>query len=159
MLKGFDKNGILRDVLVTEDGKLVVESENSGGSVSTIIENTSESPVPVEIKNLEIEIDSTDPVNVSGSVSINDVETTLQAGVVTVGTTEQTIGVNAKVTEISIANYSETANIAISIDQTSYVIAPNLAMDLPINKTVGTIGLSSTEADTKVQYVIKGVDA
>ncbi|MBR0428248.1 MAG: hypothetical protein IJK18_08645 [Clostridia bacterium] len=83
-------------------------------------------------------------------------ETTLYAGVLNIGLEEQTIGVAKKITEISIANYSETANVTISADETNYVIAPNVALDLPINKIVSIVGLSATEADTKVQYVIKG---
>lgn len=127
MLKGFDKNGNVKNVIVSEDGKLIVKVENDSG-----------------------EDQETQKVITESS------ETTLYANVVTLSTTEQTIGVNKKVTEISIANYSETANVIISVDESNYVVAPNLAIDLAINKLVGIVGLSATEADTQIQYVIKG---
>ena len=128
MLKGFDKNKEMRNILVTEDGKIVVSVDNA--------QNT--------------------PIPVSGDVAIESSDTTLYSGIMTVGTTEQTIGVSKKVTEISIANYSETADVSVSVDNKTFVIGANIATDLPINKTVGTVGLSATEANTKVQYVIKG---
>lgn len=125
MLQGFDKNGNLKGVKVSENGEVYVIMEGGSGE--------EEQKVITESN-----------------------ETTLYAGVMTVGTEAQTIGVSKKVTEISIANYSETANVTIAVDETNYVIAPNVALDLPINKSVGIVGLSATEADTKVQYVIKG---
>lgn len=125
MLQGFDENGNLKGVKVSQNGEVFVKiggsSEDEGAKVIT------------ESK-----------------------ETTLYAGVLNIGLEEQTIGVAKKITEISIANYSETANVTISADETNYVIAPNVALDLPINKIVSIVGLSATEADTKVQYVIKG---
>lgn len=125
MLQGFDKNGNLKGVKVSENGEIYVIMEGgSGGEEQKVITESN--------------------------------ETTLYANVMTVGTEAQTIGVSKKVTEISIANYSETANVTVAVDETNYVIAPNVALDLPINKSVGIVGLSATEADTKVQYVIKG---
>lgn len=141
MLSGVDSNGNLRNVKVTEDGKVMVDASGGSSSVSTIIGNTTENPVPI-----------------SGNVGINNTETTLYAGVMTVGTQAQTIGVSKKVTQISIANYSESADVTVEVDSKSYVIGSNIATDLPIEKVVGTIGLSSTEANTKVQYVVKGVE-
>lgn len=125
MLQGFDENGNLKGVKVSENGEVIVKI---GGS-----SEGEESKVITESK-----------------------ETTFYAGVMNIGLEEQTIGVAKKVTEISIANYSETANVTISADETNYVIAPNVALDLPINKIVSIVGLSATESDTKVQYVIKG---
>ena len=130
MLKGFDENKEMRNVLVTEEGKVVVSVDNSQSS----------------------------PIPVSGDVAIESLGTTLYSGVMTVGTEEQTIGVSKKVTEISIANYSETANVTVSVDESNFVIGSNIATDLPIGKTVSTVGLSATEANTKVQYIIKGVE-
>lgn len=128
MLTGIDKNGEMKNVLVSEDGEIFVKigGSSDGGSEQ-------EQKVITESK-----------------------ETTLYSNVITAGVEEQTIGVNKKVTEISIANYSETANVLISVDDSNFVVAPNLALDLPINKSVGIVGLSATEADTQVQYVIKG---
>lgn len=130
MLEGFDENGVLRGVKVSENGEIYVINGGDSGSGG---EDQQEQKVLTESK-----------------------ETTLYAGIMTAGTQEQTIGVNKKVTEISIANYSETANVSVSVDNANYVVASNLALDLPINKSVGNVGISATEADTKVQYVIKG---
>jgi hypothetical protein len=121
MLKGFDEQGNLRNVKVTEDGEILVKSAGSDSSKSG-----------------------------------NEKETTLYAGVSTIGVNEITIGVNEKVSEISVANYSETANVSVSVDNKNFTIGSELALDLPINKMVGTIGLSATEENTKVQYIIKG---
>lgn len=141
MLVGIDSNGNLKNVRVTEEGKVMVDASGGSSSVNTIIGNSSENPVPI-----------------SGNVGINNTETTLYAGVLTVGTEAQTIGVSKKVTQISIANYSESADVTVEVDSKSYIIGSNIATDLPIEKVVGTIGLSSTEANTKVQYVVKGVE-
>lgn len=88
---------------------------------------------------------------------LKEVETTLYAGVMNLNTEEQTIGVSKKVTSISIANYSETANVIIDIAGKSLKVGANIALDFPINAMVDEIGLSSTEENTKVQYVVKGV--
>ena len=125
MLQGFDENGKLKGVKVSENGEVyVIIGGGSRGEKQKVITESK--------------------------------ETTLYAAVLTLNTEEQTIGLANKVTEISIANYSETANVLLSVDEANYVIAPNIAVDLPINKSVGIVGLSATEADTKVQYVIKG---
>lgn len=96
--------------------------------------------------------------NSTASEEQKEIETTLYAGIMTVGIEVQTIGVTKKVTQISIANYSETANVSVNVDNKTYNVGSNIAIDLPINKDVGIVGLSSTEADVKVQYVIKGVE-
>lgn len=94
-----------------------------------------------------------------GDVGIIKQTTTLHANVVVVGTDEITVGVNKRVNQISIANYSETAKVMVSIDDdTAFTVGPNIAVDLPINKDVATVGLSATEADVNVQYIIKGVE-
>ena len=85
-------------------------------------------------------------------------ETTLNASVQTVGTTATSININKKVTTIDIANYSESANVTLGIGNASYVIGSSVATTLTINKDVTTISLTATEADTKVQIVIKGVE-
>ena len=94
-----------------------------------------------------------------GSLPTTNKPTTLYANVITANTEEQTIGVNSEVKEISIANYSETANVTVSAAGKNYIVGPNIAVDLPINKVVTNVGISATAADTKVQYVIKGVEA
>ena len=90
--------------------------------------------------------------------SATSTETTLNASVQTVGTTATSININKKVTTIDIANYSESANVTLTIGTVSYVIGSSVATTLTINKDVTTISLTSTEADTKVQLVIKGIN-
>lgn len=85
-------------------------------------------------------------------------ETTLNASIQTVGTTATSISINKKVTTIDVANYSETADVTIEIGNASYVIGSSVATTLTINKDVTDISLTATEADTKVQIVIKGVE-
>ena len=87
-----------------------------------------------------------------------EIETILAANVITVGTVAQKIEINKKITELSIANYSETANVTVEIGENSYIIGSNMAVDLPIGKDITNISLTSTEEETKVQYVVKGVE-
>lgn len=84
------------------------------------------------------------------------IETTLNANVQTIGTDSITIAINKKVSEIDIANFSENANITIVIGTLNAVIGPCITTTLKINKDVTNISLSSTEADTKVQVIVKG---
>ena len=94
----------------------------------------------------------------TGGGTTQEVETTLNASIQTVGITATTIAINKKVTSIDIANYSETANLTITIGSLSAVIGENLAVNIPVNKDVTNISITSTEADTKVQLIVKGVE-
>lgn len=138
MLKGFTKNGELINVLVSDEGKVLVEGAGGSSGGETTINNTAENPVPVNITN--------------------EKETTLNASIQQIGTTETTININKKITTIDIANYSETANITITIGEFSAIIGSNIATTLTINKEVQNIYLSSTENNTKVQIIVKGVE-
>lgn len=190
MLKGFDENGNVKDVLVTEDGAIKVAMEESGGEVQqTVVANTSENPVPVDLQNQSILIGNTNtnavPVNVQSSnpipvnvqnpnmligntlanpVPVNvtnaegEVEITLNASVQNIGTTATTIAINKKITSIDIANYSETSNITVTVGNLQAVIGSNIATTLTINANVENISLSATEANTKAQIIVKGVN-
>lgn len=118
MLKGFTKNGELINVLVSDEGKLLVEGagESSGK------------------------------------------ETTLNASIETVGIEPTVLNISKKVTSIDIANYSNTADITIGIGRKSFVIGNNIATTIAINTEIINIVLSSTENDSKVQIIIKGVE-
>lgn len=135
MLKGLTEKGELKNIRVSENGELLTKGV---GGQSSNIGNTEDNPVPVKV--------------------IDEVETTLQAGVITVGTEATTISINKKVTGLSIANYSETADITVTVGEKQYTVGANLAIDLPINSQVTDITIVSSEADTKVQYVAKGVE-
>lgn len=130
MLKGFDENGEMRNVKVTEEGAVVVSlaTDESGSDSDSSSEN-------------------------------NSIETTFAAGLKTLSSTEQTIEVDAKITEISIANYSEEANVVVGIGESEFTIGPNIAVDLPINKEVSDIVLSASAADTIIEYIIKGEES
>lgn len=97
----------------------------------------------------------------TGEIKIAKENTTLISAYVTVGTTATQVSVTAdKVTGISVANYSEEATLTITVGTVSYVVGPNLALDIPINKSgISSISFTASAADTKVQYVIKGVEA
>lgn len=90
--------------------------------------------------------------------SVSSSETTLNASVQTIGTTATNISINKKVTTIDVANYSETADVTLTIGSTSYVIGASIATTLTINKDVTNISLVATAASTKVQLVVKGVE-
>lgn len=94
----------------------------------------------------------------SGGETSQQVETTLNASIQTVGTTAITVAINKKVTSIDIANYSETADITVTTGDLSATIGANIATTLVINKDVTNISLTSTVADTKVQLIVKGVE-
>jgi len=111
------------------------------------------------LKNLHMTNNGELKVVISESASGDSkVETTLKAEIINVGISTQTIDINKKVTSISIANYSETSNINIEIDGIIYVIGANIATELPINKEISVINISATAANTKLQYIIKGVE-
>lgn len=93
-----------------------------------------------------------------GKEESKEIETTLNASIQTVGTTATSIAINKKVTNIEIANYSETADITVIIGDLSAVIGANIATTLVVNKDVTNISLTSTETDTKVQLIVKGVE-
>lgn len=93
-----------------------------------------------------------------GEGTTQEVETTLNASVQTVGITATTVAINKKVTSIDIANYSETASITLTAGDVNATIGTNIATTLVINKDITNISLTSTEADTKVQLVVKGVE-
>lgn len=142
MLKGFNENGELKNVKVTDEGEILVKMAGGGGQTTQEVEivNTSENPVPVQITNTE------------------EIETTLNASIQTVGTTASTVAINKKVTTIDVANYSETADVTVTVGNLVAVIGCGIATTLTINADVTNISLQSTEADTKVQIVVKGVN-
>lgn len=108
-----------------------------------------------ELKNVIVTDDGAIKVEIEGGGGL---ETTLNASVQTVGTTASSIAINEKVTTIDIANYSETADVTISIGDLTAVIGCSIATTLTINANVTNISLQSTEANTKVQIVVKGVN-
>lgn len=166
MLKGFDENGNMQNVKVSEDGEVFVKTsgENTGNTTTQAeITNTEANPVPVEIKNQqtipnEIKINNTTENAIPVSIQGIETETTLNASVQNVGTEATTIAINKKVTQIDIANYSEEANVTLNAGGISAVIGANIATTIKLNKQIDNISLVSTIANTKVQLVISGVE-
>ena len=167
MLKGINEKGELKNIKVSDNGEVLVKMNNEGSTeektTQAEIVNTAENPVQVEVKNQvtapsEIKVNNTSENAIPVSVQGVEKETTLNSSIQTIGTTATTISINKKVTEINIANYSEEADVTLAIGETSFVIGSNIATTLKINKQVTNISLTSTEADTKVQIIVSGVE-
>ena len=122
MLTGINKKGDQKNILVTDEGEVIVK-----------------------ISNEEQE-------------STSQEETTLNASVQTIGTSATTIEINKKVTQIDIANYSESANITLTAGGISAVIGANIATTLKVNKQINNLTLTSTEEGTNIQLVVSGVE-
>lgn len=122
---------------ITENGEMKNVRVNNDGALKVALESTEDG-----IK----------------TTSNQDREITLVASVLSVGTGAQSIVVNKKVTSIMVANYSETADITLNTGEKDLQIGANLALELPVNLQVENLTLTSTEADTKIQLVVKGVE-
>lgn len=122
---------------ITENGEMKNVRLNDDGALKVALESTEDG-----IK----------------TTSNQDREITLVASVLSVGTDAQPIIVNKKVTSIMVANYSETADITLNAGGKDLQIGANLAIELPVNLQVENLTLTSTEADTKIQLVVKGVE-
>lgn len=144
MLKGIDKNGNVKDVVINEDGSISVGGE-------TKINNADNKPIPVKI----IGQGETNTVEV---IQTSDQESVLRATIETLSTTAETITVGKKVTVISIANYADEDDITMVIGTKTYQIGAGLAIDFPINDTVESFTLASTGDDTKAQLIVRGVE-
>lgn len=117
-----------------------------------------------EMKNLKLNDNGAVKVSIEeGENGINttsnkDREITLNASILNIGTEATSIVVNKKVTSIMVANYSETADITLNAGGTDLQVGANLALELPVNLQVENLSITSTEANTKIQLVVKGVE-
>ncbi len=112
-----------------------------------------------EMKNVILNDDGSVPVKMEGEIQqTSDKEITLNASIQTLSTEETTITVGKKVTMIMIANYSDTSDVTITVSSKIYQVGAGLALELPMNVLIDNLILTSTEADTKIQLVIKGVE-
>ena len=145
MLVGITENGYLKNIKVSENGEILTKSS---GTQSSNIENTVDNPVPVQIiDNTQVKV-----------VQTSDQEVVLNASILQLSNEATSIDINKKVTVISIANYSESDDITMTVKEKQYQIGSSLAIDFPINDTIENISLVSTGTDTKTQLVIKGVE-
>ena len=116
-----------------------------------------------ELKDVIVNEDGSLNVGISGGQALettntSDKEVTLNASVLTVGTGNTVVSVNKKITSIMIANYSETADITLNIGTSKLQVGANLSLELPVNSEIENLSITSTEADTKIQLVVKGVE-
>lgn len=105
------------------------------------------------LQNVFVSEDGALKVKVDGEENVKK-ETTILANIMTVGTTATVIEVNSNISSIMVANYSETADITINEE---YKVGANLAVELPINNLLESLSIKSTEDNTKIQLVVKGV--
>lgn len=146
MLQGITEKGELKNVIVTEDGAIKTAS---GGT--DVVKST--------VENLNLDENGTVKVAIDGFVEqTSDREVVLNSSVLTIGTEATTIDLNKKVTNIMVANYSETADVTINTGNSNLQVGASLALELPINLEITTLSITSTEADTKIQLVVKGVE-
>lgn len=127
------------------------------------VNNEDSAPVPVKVISgvttpTEIKVNNTSESAVPVSIQGQEVETTLNASIQTVGTEATSIAINKKVISIDIANYSDEADLTVTIGSLVATIGANISVTLPINKDITNISLTSTAADTKVQLIVKGVE-
>lgn len=152
-IQGQAPDGSLKNLRTDANGNLKVAVEGGGqtGAQDVNIVNTDA---------IDVEISNSNPIEVEVTNQVSPVvEKVLASAVITLGTTAQSVSINANVTSIQVANYSEEEDVTITIGQDSIVVGANIAEELPINDEVTNIGLVSTGADTKFYYVVKGVVA
>lgn len=112
-----------------------------------------------EMKNVILNDDGSIPVKIEGEIQqTSDKEITLNASIQTLSTEETSIAVEKKVTMIMIANYSDTSDVSVVVDSKTYQVGAGLALELPMNTVIDNITLTATDADTKIQLVIKGIE-
>ena len=83
------------------------------------------------------------------------VEKTIRCNNTLVGTVTTNINVNKYVTQVKIANYSETATLSITINGETYTVGSSIVVELKINADVTDIGITASEDNTRIQYSIE----
>ena len=136
MLQGITKKGELKNVVVNDDG-----------SVKTSSEDVSVDENGALLVKLQGVVEQT-----------SDKEVVLNSSIMTIGTEASTVELNKRVTNIMVANYSETADVTINTGSSELQVGASLALELPINLEIATLSITSTEEDTKIQLVVKGVE-
>lgn len=111
-----------------------------------------------ELRNLKTNEKGALKVFMEDGMPQDKTEKTLISNILTIGTDSTIISIAKQVTNIMIANYSDTSDITVNDGEMDYKVGSNLAMELPINKQVTELSITSSIADTKVQLVVKGVE-
>ena len=150
MITGLNDKNELTNVKVTNDGEVKVAL---GG-----VQTTESGAMKVNVEN----VNSTENGSVKVSIEENNVpkiaETTIRSEVLSVGIAETSIPINKKITEIDVANYSETSIVTLTIGELEAQVGNNLGITIPINKEAENISIKATEEGTQVQIVVKGVE-
>lgn len=111
-----------------------------------------------ELRNLRTDEKGRMLVTISeGKVENVSKETVLTSASTTIGTEDTTTAINGNATTMLVANYSETADITIGLDDEEVIVGASVALEIPINKQVNNLSIRSSEADTKVYYLLKGL--
>ena len=111
------------------------------------------------LQNVFVSEEGAIKVKIDGTIEqTSDKEITLLSEILTVGTTSTTKTINKKVTNIMVANYSETSDVSIEIGSDTLEVGANLALELPMNVQISNLSITATEDNTKIQLVVKGVE-
>ena len=82
---------------------------------------------------------------------------TLMCNIVSVGAEGASVEVNANVTRIELANYSNTDKVNVVVGEKTFEVGANLTLELLINDNVTTIDFSTeSEEAINVQYLVEG---
>lgn len=111
-----------------------------------------------ELRNLKANEKGALKVFMEDGMPQDKTEKTLISNVLAIGTEPTSISIAKQVTNIMIANYSDTSDITVNDGEMDYKIGGNIAVELPINKQVENLSITATASDTKIQLVVKGVE-
>ena len=76
---------------------------------------------------------------------------------VSVGQDGLSVEVNANVTKIELANYSETDKITMAVGEKTFVVGANMALDVTVNDNVTSIEFSTEgQEEINIQYLVEG---
>lgn len=108
------------------------------------------------LQNVFVSEEGAVKVEIDGTIEqTSDKEITLLSEILTVGTTATIKTINKRVTNIMVANYSETSDVTIN---NAFKVGANLAVELPMNIDISNLSITATEDNTKIQLVVKGVE-
>ena len=158
-IQGQAPDGSLKNLRTNANGALKVEVEGGGSGEVSDVNVVNTDPIQVDVSNVSaigVELENEAPIEVEVKNPIVP-ECVLASAVITAGTTATSVSVNDFITTMEVANYSEDADVTITIGQDSIVVGANIATELPINAEVTNISISASAANTKVYYLVKGV--
>ena len=130
-----------------------IKVEDEGVKAPHQIQGVTEDGV---LKNIRVNSEGKLLVDLSGLTNSQEQEHTVAANTMTLNTEEQSIQIEEDITKISIANFSETANIIATVETKEFVIGPGIVVDLRLNIAAGSsITVRSTEENVLMQYILE----